>query len=195
MTRFKSFVIAAIITVWATSLLGQTAKPANLFRVDYDGSYTIWLVQERGHVLVDVLTSTAGWAEIDAGPIFTIGGLSIYPLVGIDFNNSPVIVGSFIPQLYLFYRNDRIDLGSWFQFFLNRSGNSFYFRDYVTVSGIVPLVSVGPQFEGTLTSDAQEVLVGGRLKYDIKLGEFVGFIGGNPKDGSSIFRLTYLVPF
>lgn len=188
----KGLIIAALIITAAAPGFTQE-KPLNVFRADYDGQYFCWLMHERSGWLVEVLASQEGWAEVDLGPALVKGNLRIYPLLGVDFVSKPAAFGSFIPQLYLFYVKGRVDLGSWSQYFIGPE-DFLYFRDYLTLDGLIPLIGIGPQVEGTL-GEGREVLVGGRIKYSVHPGDFNAFLGWDTATREGFFRLTYMIEF
>jgi hypothetical protein len=111
MRRFATLLVLALTFVVSASALAEQITPppaptvVNTYRLDFNGSFTPWLVQVVDNKYVwDILMSTDGWAEVDAGLNVAVGPWTFQPIIGSDVCRDPELgahVYSFLPQLYL----------------------------------------------------------------------------------------------
>lgn len=171
------------------------AEETNILRVDYEGSYLVWLLHERDGWNFNVLASTAGWAEVETGPTFAFGNLIVLPLAGVSFAGDPVQAVSFLPELFVFYADSTFDAGSWSLPAFSKSAKpTLTYRDYVVVNGLVPLVGIGAQVEGTLQPTENAFAYGALLSYASAKGKLYGFLGKTQSNETTV-RISYLVAF
>lgn len=184
----RTFALLLVLVLPATA----KSEEVNMFRVDYEGSYTAWLLHERDGWNLNILASTAGWAEVETGPTFAFGNLLVQPLAGVSFAGSPVQAVSFLPELFVFYADSTVDAGSWTLPAFSKSAKpTLTYREYAVVSGLVPLVGIGAQVEGTLQSGRDAMTYGALLSYNVSpTGKLYGFLG-KTREHETFIRFTY----
>jgi hypothetical protein len=143
----------------------QPASIPSWFRLDVDNyGLSVWAgaTHTIGSIALasDVVLSPAGTAELDIGPFFSFGPVSVNPMVGIVFdfiNKQPVTM--LTPELFVFVDSKPIYFEGWYFPLLNSpftkgAQNQFYSRDFFLFYPIDDL-GIGPQVE--LTVDLNKV--------------------------------------
>lgn len=152
----------------------QTAEPPaseifGYFRMDYDNlGLAVWAgaAHPIGPISIasDIILFSAGVAELDVGPSFTFGPVSVTPMAGIVFdfiNQVPAeLVG---PELFTIISLPPIYFESWFyplfdSVFTEGAQNKLYTRDFILFYPIEEL-GFGPHIE--LTVDLNETTIPG----------------------------------
>lgn len=142
----------------------KTPIPA-WFRVDADNlGLQVWAGATHTvgplSIASDVYLMTSGFAEFDIGPSFTMGPVTLLPMVGMGFNFIDQTAATLVaPQFYTYISAAPIYFESWLQVLLNSpfaegTQNSFYTRNFLMFYPIEAL-GFGPHVE--LTVDLNEV--------------------------------------
>jgi len=168
------------------------------FRVDTDSLATqFWLgaTHDLGPIAIASDIYVVGsYAEFDIGPSFSVGNLSLTPMIGIGFDfTTENVVTLNAPQLYASYDTSSLYFESWVQLFVNSpfatdAEDSFYTRNFLLYK-VADEMQIGPQVEVSyrvndvesmmLTSGVTSLPVGARVNLGYgksnTLGIFLGY--------------------
>lgn len=101
------------------------------------------------------------WGELDVGPAFTLGPVSVTPMAGIAFDwASRRAVAINAPQLYLVATNSKLYFEAWLWTVLFSPFKNPMSSDYIHSRGwllykVSKVIGVGPQFEYTYNLNTQ----------------------------------------
>jgi hypothetical protein len=161
----------ATATPTAPAAAAPEPGPSSYFRIDHDYAFGLQLWAGATHPLVEGIGlasdiyiaevedplyrgATYSWyGEFDIGPAFTLGPLSITPMVGAGFDwgakHTNLING---PQLYTIISLDKIYFESWIWTFLyspfkeQPAPDQFHTRDWILYK-LSDTLGIGPQIE------------------------------------------------
>lgn len=171
------------------------------FRVDTDSLGTqFWFGATHdlgGFALATDIYVVGSFAELDIGHPFSLGDLSLLPMVGIGFDFFTTdVAGLIAPQLFTIYNSGPVYFESWIQWFVNSvlsdgAQDSLYTRNFLLYK-VTDNLHIGPQLEVSyrtnygIGDDGQmlgpgitSLPVGGRININygpgITLGLFLGY--------------------
>lgn len=153
------------------------------------------------------------WGEFDIGPSFTIGKLTLTPMVGVAFDwaaKRAVAING--PQLYTVFNHDKIYFESWIWTVLYSAFRKDGANDYIHTRNwllykLTDLIALGPQLEYTYDLEAKQTVlgfpVGGHVELAYGTGNSLGlFLGYDTKksthgadDTAAVGRITFVHNF
>ena len=201
-----SSIICALLTIPSIAFAEDVAakdkeeeETAGWFRLDSDAlGLQLWAgaVHSVGPVDIasNIYVNSENFGELDIGPAFSFGSVSLLPMAGIGFDWSDQRAVTIIaPQLFSIIDTRYLYFESWVQFFFNSvfeesalgpGDDIFYTRNFLLYK-MTEQVSVGPQAELTAVlndGDNGNVVsfpVGGRINLGYGenniLGLFLGY--------------------
>jgi hypothetical protein len=196
------------------------AKTSGFFRIDTDASETQFIIGAK-HRLNDWfgissnIYAVHSLAELDVGPSFDIGPVTLTPMVGVAFDFARSDFVKLVPQFYAVFNSKRIRAESWHILHWNdplfgETSMSYYIRT-LALWRLSELFAVGPQFEtdyrlrASRVSETGEMLARGMARLPLgglvevsygsqnKLGLFLGYDLYRADDSDGIAgRFTYI---
>lgn len=177
------------------------------FRLDTDSLDTqLWLGATHSvgsfSIASDIYVVGAT-AELDVGPSFSFGKLSLTPMAGITFDFASENLATLVaPQLFTIYDGDKLYYESWIQWFVNSiftdgAEDDFYTRHFLLYK-LYDELAIGPQVELTYKTntttddmgmsvdpDVVALPIGGRVNVGYGKNNTLGlFIGYDTKKGA-----------
>jgi len=185
----------------------EAAVPASYFRIDHDYLFglqlwagatydladsvglatDIYIAENYPSGDVDGLSLLSWWGEFDLGPTFSLGPVSLTPMVGIGFDwaaKKAVAING--PQLYTIIGAGDIYFESWIWTILysafDKDGANDYFhtRDWLLYQ-LSDTIGIGPQVEFTYDLEAKETMnlpLGGHVELAYGSGNSLGLFLG-----------------
>jgi len=203
-------------TATPTPPLADTPPPAGdaeesattgWFRLDTDSLDTqLWLGATHSvgsfSIASDIYVVGAT-AELDVGPSFSFGKLSLTPMAGITFDFAAENLATLVaPQLFTIYDVDQLYYESWIQWFVNSvfsdgAEDDFYTRHFLLYK-LFDELAIGPQIELTYKTNTTTdemgmdvdpavtaLPIGGRVNVGYGKNNTLGlFIGYDTKKGA-----------
>jgi hypothetical protein len=109
-TYWKRLGLSVVLAFVALAAVAQaeehTGKPLTGISTKFDGEFTVTYVRVHPSFVWDIVGSTEGWGEVDAGANFTPGAWFLQPMLGLDFsrNGSGTLeAGKLYAQLFAIY--------------------------------------------------------------------------------------------
>ncbi len=208
-------ILGLMLALLTPAAAQDTSPVSGWFRVDTDGLGTqLWAGGTYGEgaaaFAADIYV-VGSFAELDVGPCFTVGDLSLLPMVGLGFDFAEQRAATLVaPQLFTIY-DGPLYFESWVQVFLNDlfipdTGDSLYSRHFL-LTGLGSHLQVGPQAEPIIgLSEAAgsgliSSAVGGRVNasllndWQATVGVFLGYelVSENRDNQGLSGRFTFVV--
>lgn len=153
------------------------------------------------------------WGEFDLGPSFTIGKLTLTPMVGVAFDwaaKRAVAING--PQLYTVFNHDKIYFESWvwtlfYSAFRKDGPNDYIHTRNWLLYKLTDVIALGPQLEYSYDLEAKQTVlgfpVGGHVELAYGAGNSLGlFLGYDTKksthaadDSAAVGRITFVHNF
>jgi hypothetical protein len=152
------------------------------------------------------------WGEFDIGPAFTLGPVSLTPMVGVAFDwAAKKAVALNGPQLYTIVSLDKFYFESWIWTMLysafdkNGANDYFHTRNWALYK-VTDKIGIGPQLEYTYDLEDKRTIygfpVGGHVELAYGTGNSLGlFLGYDTKkstrvdDAAAVGRITFVHNF
>lgn len=183
--------------------------PDGYFRIDTDAAHTqLWVGATHdlggGVGLGSDIYVVDTFAELDVGISFSVGPVSLLPMVGVGFDFGRGKTASIIaPQLFTIIDSDILYFESWIQVFFNDMFTEgvtdyFYTRNFI-LAKIFEIVSLGPQVEleydikNAGDDKLSSLPVGGRVNIGYGKNNTLGlFLGYDTKTEHLAGRFTFV---